>query len=91
MIDISSPLAAIYSTSTMENHHFSMGVSILQQVATHPVCSLVNYLSGLQQYPGESAAGGVHYGSERDEEMHPCDGPGAVLVSDQPPRPAILH
>ena len=32
MIDIGSPLSAVYSTSTMENHHFSMGVSILQQV-----------------------------------------------------------
>ena len=31
MIDIGSPLAAVYTTSTMENHHFSMGVSILQQ------------------------------------------------------------
>ena len=32
MIDIGSPLAAVYSTSTMENHHFTMGVSILQRV-----------------------------------------------------------
>ena len=32
MIDIGSPLAQVYTTSTMENHHFSMGVSILQQV-----------------------------------------------------------
>ena len=31
MIDIGSPLAAIYSTSTMENHHFNMTVNILQQ------------------------------------------------------------
>ena len=32
MIDIGSPLAAIYSTSTMENHHFNMTIIILQQV-----------------------------------------------------------
>ena len=32
MIDIASPLAAIYSTSTMEHHHFNMTVVILQQV-----------------------------------------------------------
>ena len=31
MIDIQSPLAKIYTTSTMENHHFSMGVNILQR------------------------------------------------------------
>ena len=31
MIDIGSPLAAIYSTSTMENHHFNMTIIILQQ------------------------------------------------------------
>ena len=31
MIDIGSPLAAIYSTSTMENHHFNMAIIILQQ------------------------------------------------------------
>ena len=35
MIDIASPLAAIYSTSTMEHHHFNMTVSILQQVRRH--------------------------------------------------------
>ena len=32
MIDIGSPLANIYTTSTMESHHFTMAVSILQQV-----------------------------------------------------------
>ena len=32
MIDVGSPLAAIYSTSTMEHHHFNMTVTILQQV-----------------------------------------------------------
>lgn len=31
MIDIGSPLAAIYSTSTMEHHHFNMTINILQQ------------------------------------------------------------
>ena len=31
MIDIGSPLAGIYSTSTMEHHHFNMTVNILQQ------------------------------------------------------------
>ena len=30
MIDIGSPLAAIYSTSTMEHHHFNMAINILQ-------------------------------------------------------------
>ena len=34
MIDIGSPLAAIYSTSTMEHHHFNMAVIILQQVSS---------------------------------------------------------
>jgi hypothetical protein len=33
MIDVGSPLAAIYSTSTMEHHHFNMTVNILQQVS----------------------------------------------------------
>ena len=28
-----SPLASIYSTSTMENHHFNMAINILQQVS----------------------------------------------------------
>ena len=32
MIDVGSPLAAIYSTSTMEHHHFNMAINILQQV-----------------------------------------------------------
>ncbi len=32
MADTASPLAAIYSTSTMENHHFNITVTILQQV-----------------------------------------------------------
>ncbi|XP_055635980.1 probable 3',5'-cyclic phosphodiesterase pde-5 isoform X2 [Toxorhynchites rutilus septentrionalis] len=31
MLDTESPLAAIYSTSTMEHHHFNQTVSILQQ------------------------------------------------------------
>ena len=30
MIDVGSPLAAIYSTSTMEHHHFNMAINILQ-------------------------------------------------------------
>ena len=33
MIDISSPLSGMYATSVMENHHFAMAVSILQQVS----------------------------------------------------------
>lgn len=32
MLDTASPLAAIYSTSTMEHHHFNQTVTILQQV-----------------------------------------------------------
>ena len=35
MIDIGSPLAAIYSTSTMEHHHFNMAINILQQVSLY--------------------------------------------------------
>ncbi|CAG9856919.1 unnamed protein product [Phyllotreta striolata] len=31
MLDTESPLAAIYSTSTMEHHHFNQAVTILQQ------------------------------------------------------------
>lgn len=32
MLETESPLAAIYSTSTMEHHHFNQTVTILQQV-----------------------------------------------------------
>lgn len=32
MLDTESPLATIYSTSTMEHHHFNQTVTILQQV-----------------------------------------------------------
>lgn len=32
MLDSESPIAAIYSTSTMEHHHFNQTVTILQQV-----------------------------------------------------------
>lgn len=32
MCDTESPLAEIYSTSTMEHHHFNQTVTILQQV-----------------------------------------------------------
>lgn len=32
MLDTESPLASIYSTSTMEHHHFNQTVTILQQV-----------------------------------------------------------
>lgn len=35
MLDTESPLAAIYSTSTMEHHHFNQTVTILQQVCIH--------------------------------------------------------
>lgn len=31
MLDTASPIAAIYSTSTMEHHHFNQTVMILQQ------------------------------------------------------------
>lgn len=34
MLDTESPLATIYSTSTMEHHHFNQTVTILQQVFT---------------------------------------------------------
>lgn len=32
MLDTESPLASIYSTSTMEHHHFNQTITILQQV-----------------------------------------------------------
>jgi len=32
MLDMQSPLASIYTTSTMEHHHFNQTVTILQQV-----------------------------------------------------------
>lgn len=32
MLDTESPIAAIYTTSTMEHHHFNQTVTILQQV-----------------------------------------------------------
>ena len=41
MIDIGSPLAAIYSTSTMEHHHFNMTIIILQQ-ENHNIFSKLN-------------------------------------------------
>ncbi len=41
MIDVGSPLAAIYSTSTMEHHHFNMTVTILQQ-ENHNIFSRLN-------------------------------------------------
>lgn len=31
MLDSASPIAAIYSTSTMEHHHFNQTVTIMQQ------------------------------------------------------------
>lgn len=31
MLDSSSPIASIYTTSTMEHHHFNQTVTILQQ------------------------------------------------------------
>ena len=44
MIDIGSPLAAIYSTSTMEHPHFNMTVTILQQVGIAPRIDLVLFM-----------------------------------------------
>lgn len=35
MLDTESPLAAVYSTSTMEHHHFNQTVTILQQVTNY--------------------------------------------------------
>ena len=55
MIDIGSPLAAIYSTSTMEHHHFNMTVTILQQVGIAPRIKLVLNLVHCQiKYPYNS-------------------------------------
>lgn len=41
MKSMSTPLAAIYSTSVMEHHHFNQTVTILQQVSIqyHRNCS----------------------------------------------------
>lgn len=38
MLDSESPLATIYSTSTMEHHHFNQTVTILQQVKIYSIC-----------------------------------------------------
>jgi hypothetical protein len=47
MIDIGSPLAAIYSTSTMEHHHFNMAINILQQVCIFFLLNMaINILKG---------------------------------------------
>lgn len=45
MIDVGSPLAAIYSTSTMEHHHFNMTVNILNQVKANMFPNWAVYLS----------------------------------------------
>ncbi|XP_049828954.1 probable 3',5'-cyclic phosphodiesterase pde-5 isoform X1 [Schistocerca gregaria] len=42
MLDTESPLAAIYSTSTMEHHHFNQTVTILQQKGHNIFCKLSN-------------------------------------------------
>lgn len=41
MLDTDSPIAAIYSTSTMEHHHFNQTVTILQQEG-HNIFSKLN-------------------------------------------------
>lgn len=43
MSDSESPLAAIYSTSTMEHHHFNQTVTILQQVSQQTYRSINSY------------------------------------------------
>jgi len=47
MLDTESPLAAIYSTSTMEHHHFNQTVTILQQVicTSSPNSSAIQHLT----------------------------------------------
>jgi hypothetical protein len=42
MLDTESPLASIYSTSTMEHHHFNQTITILQQVG---VCFIFAHAS----------------------------------------------
>ncbi|XP_074038739.1 probable 3',5'-cyclic phosphodiesterase pde-5 isoform X2 [Leptinotarsa decemlineata] len=42
MLDTESPLAAIYSTSTMEHHHFNQTVTILQQEGHNIFSRLTN-------------------------------------------------
>lgn len=40
MLDSASPIAAIYTTSTMEHHHFNQTVSILQQAGHNILAKL---------------------------------------------------
>ncbi|KAG8332320.1 hypothetical protein J6590_024518 [Homalodisca vitripennis] len=42
MSDTESPLAAVYSTSTMEHHHFNQTVTILQQQGHNIFCQLTS-------------------------------------------------
>jgi hypothetical protein len=56
MLETESPLAGIYSTSTMEHHHFNQTVTILQQVSWMiPIQTIQNqpvtlYFLGRPQY-----------------------------------------
>lgn len=43
MLDTESPIAAIYTTSTMEHHHFNQTVTILQQVHNNRFSFNINY------------------------------------------------
>lgn len=56
MLDSESPLAAIYSTSTMEHHHFNQTVTILQQVShlLHQFHELNNYFLILHRQEGHN-------------------------------------
>ena len=81
MIDIGSPLAAIYSTSTMEHHHFNMTMSILQQEGNNIFRYIIKkkkssiYL-GLNQ---EARFGGVQAGAGQHEALHSCHRPRPLL------------
>ena len=63
MLDVASPLAAVYSTSTMERHHFSVAVSLLQR-------SPNNILAGLSH--AEYTAVLTHMKERKDKENLSC-------------------
>ena len=78
MIDISSPLSGMYATSVMENHHFAMAVSILQQVEPGYLRNKI-LRSGAKQLVGELAPRGVQGGDQQHQALHPCHRPRSLL------------
>ena len=87
MIDISSPLSGMYATSVMENHHFAMAVSILQQVLIlqSEISWIWNLLTGAKQLAGQLAPWGVQGGDQQHEALHPGHRPGSLLPQQGAP------